>query len=159
MKKNNKVNESSPFKLNQAGFTITEVIIASAILAGTSLFIMKGMGIVSQNITRAKTYEVGMTVSSSLLSTMVSNAKNYQVNFSSKTEGDILGNVQEMPFVWNQQGVVTTPDKCSDCPGRYGVFIKTEAGYNTLNELVIKIYHPQFEGSKTRIYTRTVGSF
>lgn len=149
------------FKLIQdkTGFSIVETLLASAVLSVVGVMAARGLGVAMKQMDQTEVRDSKINLSANILNTLVTNASSFQVDYSSTSPVEYLGNYDEFKRAWDTDGRDSTVEKCPTCRGRYDFIFKPVPNNKAMAELWVGIYHPETVGDqKLRIYRRVVGT-
>jgi prepilin-type N-terminal cleavage/methylation domain-containing protein len=151
-----------PKLLNQQGFSLMEILVASAVLSIVAVMASRGIGIAYEALRVADVKEAHVNLSSNILNTMATNASLYQVDYSTRNPSQMFPDKESLTRAWDSNGRDASIADCPECRGRYDFVIKPSSMSGELNVLHLYIYHPDFPGStdesKFKKYKRLVGN-
>lgn len=148
--------------MSQNGFSLMEILVASAVLSIVAVMASRGIGIAYEALQVVDVKDAQVNLSSNILNTMATNASIYQVDYSSKTPIEIFPDKNSLTRAWDTSGRDASVAECPECRGRYDFVIKVSTVSTELNVLYLYIYHPEFPGKndddKIKLYKRVVGN-
>lgn len=127
---------------NNAGFSLVEVIVSVGLLALASYYGLTHMGMFQKNITHIEARSNSQVVVSSVIDQVAGNVAIMQSNFDTSEGADT---VEELPYAWDDNGLIVPESECEDCEGRVGVMLTPMKGYKGLFLLTIRVGHRNFD--------------
>jgi prepilin-type N-terminal cleavage/methylation domain-containing protein len=128
---------------DQSGMTLIEVMIAVSVLCGT-IFVLASVYVgMRKQLARAGTKSVEVSIVNNVIETVRNNPGLYQVDYDTTAgEPDLFLDVQKLPWVWNQHGIIPAAQCHVDCDRKFGYMVwplTSSLGTRGLYDVLIRI--------------------
>lgn len=124
----------------QQGFAIVENLLAVAIVAIGSYFILTSASVFKQMSTTVETESAEDKQVLQIIENIRSSPESYQIAFIDSEQRDLVLGVDKLPMAWSNQ-VVATAETCPECPGRFGFMMQPFSGMRGLYIVTLRMTH------------------
>lgn len=149
----------SPLK-NQKGFSILESLLGLAMITLVGSFFISGAMSLKKVSADSSTKNSLYKQINDVIESIRPNVRMYQINyFTSDQERNAALALETLPMSWGN-GIISTAEKCSQCPGRYGYVIQSYPGMKGLYLVTVRLSHRDWSANAVNPGARiTPGSF
>lgn len=128
-------------KRSNLGFTLVEALVATGIIVIGGMALVEGLSSIRNISTNTQLLSSTEKQINEIAENIRGSLSNYQINFNyTDSDRESILNAENLPMAWDV-GVITTPEKCGTCQGRFGYIIQPLDLFRGLYNVTIRMTH------------------